>query len=150
MRREVPHRRDWPTVRGGSCDIACLRGEDGNFERSPLEKGDGDGWCLVVMDLENISKKTKMKINKLSVWFKSGGGNFSWLEEMAAFFNCKLFSKDIAKQPNSQPRSRRRPSRGPQSFGPLVPSNWRMRDPLWVASAKLLWDRKSPLYVKLD
>ena len=38
-------------MRGGSCDIACLRGEDGNFERSPLEKGDGDGWCLVMMDL---------------------------------------------------------------------------------------------------
>ena len=40
-RREVPRRRDWPTVRGGSCDIACLRGADGHVERSPLKRGAG-------------------------------------------------------------------------------------------------------------
>ena len=125
-RREVPRRRDWPTVRGGSCDIACLRGADGHVERSPLKKGAG------FFGSDELGKNEDENYTSVKCLIQVRGGELfvSWLEEMAAFELQHVFKKDIAKQPNSQARPSRRPSRGPQSFGPLVPSNWRMRGPL--------------------
>lgn len=86
-------------MRGGSCDIACLRGEDGHVERSPLKRGAG------FFGSDELGKNEDENYTSVKCLIQVPGGELfvSWLEEMAAFELQHVFKKTLQNSQTARP-----------------------------------------------